>query len=121
MASASAGSGYDLVVGGLDGQRFGMMFYGTSGPASFSWGSGPAVLCVKAPLQRVGVQATGGNFDECDGSLGFDLGLWIANEPNAMGQPFAAGDTLWAQGWWRDPGAAKNTNLTDGIEVTLLP
>lgn len=119
--SASAGSGFDIVTSGVDGQRSGMIFYGTAGPASFLWGAGPAVLCVRAPLQRTGMQNTGGEVGECDGSLGFDLGLWIATQPGALGQPFGAGDTVWAQGWWRDPGAAKNTNLTNGIEVTLLP
>jgi hypothetical protein len=57
----------------------------------------------------------------CDGVLSEDWNTYIANHPAALGQPFAGGASVWAQAWFRDPPAAKTTNLSDGLEFTVAP
>ena len=39
----------------------------------------------------------------------------------AIGQPMYAGQVVVAQGWFRDPSAPRNTNLSDALEFTLSP
>ena len=37
----------------------------------------------------------------------------------ALGGPFLVGEELLLQGWYRDSGAPKGTNLSDALKVTL--
>ncbi len=48
-----------------------------------------------------------------------DFNAWRAANPGALGNPFVAGQVFHAQGWFRDPGAPKQTNLSDGLRFTL--
>ena len=52
--SASAVSGFDVTITGVEGQKTGLMFYGLSGPKAFAWGTG--FNCVKSPVQRMPLQ-----------------------------------------------------------------
>lgn len=120
--SASAGSGFSIDAMNVEGQRAGLLFYGVNGPNAASWGAGStSFLCVKSPLRRMGTQSTGGTSNACDGALSEDWNLFIANNPGALGQPFGGGETVWAQGWFRDPPAVKTTNLTDGLQFVVQP
>lgn len=94
--------------------------YGVSGALASAWGSS-STLCVKAPTQRTGVQLSGGTSGGCDGVLSLDWNASRAANPLALGGPFVAGDSVWAQAWWRDPASAKKTCLSDGLAVTLCP
>ena len=42
-------------------------------------------------------------------------------EPGALGSPFSAGQVFYAQAWFRDNGAPKGTNLSNGLRFTLAP
>jgi hypothetical protein len=75
----------------------------------------------KAPTQCMGTQTSGGTTDGCDGTLTEDWNAFMASHPTALGQPLAGGETVWAQAWFRDPAAAKTTNLSDGITFTVAP
>jgi hypothetical protein len=57
----------------------------------------------------------------CDGAFTDDWLAFIAANPTALGAPFSAGQVVDAQAWYRDPPSAKTTNLSDGIEFTLVP
>ncbi|MCY3002304.1 MAG: thrombospondin type 3 repeat-containing protein [Planctomycetota bacterium] len=119
---APLNSGFTLTVNGVEGQKSGLIFYSITGPNAAPWGSGsPSFLCVKAPTQRLATQTTGGTAGACDGTLSIDLLAWIAAHPGALGTPFAVGDVVWAQGWYRDPPAPKTTNLSNAIQFTLEP
>jgi hypothetical protein len=96
-ASASAPSGFTIQVGG----------------SSF--------LCVKSPLQRTQVQASGGASGTCDGSLALDFNAFRAANASALGQPMFAGQAFQSQAWFRDPGSVKNTSLSDALEFWLAP
>jgi hypothetical protein len=122
IPSAAAASGFVVDVNGIEGQKQGLIFYGVSGQAATPWGSGgSSFLCIKAPTQRMGAQQSGGTIGMCDGVLTADWLAFIASAPGALGAPFSAGEVVNAQGWYRDPPALKTTNLSNGLEFTLVP
>jgi len=120
--SATAGSGFSITVSLTEGQKSALIFYGIHGRIAQPWGTGgTSLLCVKAPLQRTGVSSSGGTFNFCDGSFTLDWNAYIATHSNALGTPFTAGAAVDAQGWFRDPAAVKNTNLSSAVEFVVLP
>jgi hypothetical protein len=56
-------------------------------------------------VQRLLPQHSGGTTGACDGVRAEDWTLYIATHPDALGQPFTGGETVWVQGWFRDPPA----------------
>jgi streptogramin lyase len=120
--SASASSGFTISVGQLEGQKSALVFYSISGRQASPWGlNSTSLLCVKAPVQRMAAQNSGGLGGSCNGAIGQDWLAFLAANPGALGAPFASGDVVQARGWYRDPPAAKTTNLSDGLEFTLEP
>jgi uncharacterized delta-60 repeat protein len=119
--SSQATSGFDLVVDNMPTQKMGLIFYGLSGiPSPQPWALGStSYLCIFYPVNRTGAQNSGGSVGACDGELRIDLNAWRTANPTALGAPFTAGQVLYAQGWFRDAGAAKGTNLSDGLRFTL--
>jgi len=121
-ASATANSGFTLTATGVEGQKFGIMFYGANGRVETPWGAGStSFLCVRAPTQRMGQLASGGNLNQCNGVLSIDWNAFTFNFPGALGTPFVVGESIDAQAWFRDPPAPKTTNLSDGLEFTVGP
>lgn len=122
--SASAASGLAIEVGGVDGQRLGLIFYGVdnAGWSPLPWGGGStSFLCVKPPTQRAPVQSAGGTVGQCDGRLTLDWSAYVSANPTSLGAPFAGGDRFYAQGWFRDPPAPRFTNLSNALEIVLGP
>ncbi len=119
--SASAGSGFTIAINSVEGAQSGIIFYTLSGAKSDPWGSGTSFLCVKAPFDRTGVQNAGGTVGTCSGVLALDWNLYTSTTVGALGTPFAGGETVWAQGWFRDPPAPKTTNLSDGYTFIVEP
>jgi formylglycine-generating enzyme required for sulfatase activity len=62
---------------------------------------------------------SGGVFGQCNGQLAVDFNAWRTANPTALGYPFAQGQTIRAQGWYRDPAAPSQTNLSDALLFTL--
>ncbi len=119
--SASAGSGFILIATQVEGQRMGYLYYGVTGAQATSWGPA-SILCVAPPRQRMAANApTGGTSGYCDGVVAQDWNAYIANHPSAIGQPFSAGQQVWAQAYYRDPPSPKTTNLSDALRFTLCP
>jgi hypothetical protein len=117
--SSSAASGFDIVVHSVEGERAGLIFYG-SNPAALPWGPlSSSFLCVASPSQRTPLQNSGGAATACTGELRVDFNQWIHAHPLSLGNPFVAGQVFYAQGWFRDSGAPKGTNLSDGLRFTL--
>lgn len=120
--SASLATPFSIQVSNVEGQKLGLVFYGVSGPLATPWStSSTSFLCVKTPTQRTAAQSTGGVNAQCNGVLSLDWNAFIGATPGALGAPFASGDSLWAQGWFRDPPAPKTTNLSDGLAVVFEP
>jgi hypothetical protein len=111
-----------ITVASVEGQKSGILFYGL-GQNGTPWCStgGNSILCVKAPTQRTIAQPSGGTAGLCDGTLGLDWNAYQIANPGALGQPFAAGNKVYVQGWFRDPPACKTTNMSDGLELTYVP
>jgi hypothetical protein len=122
-ASASAPSGFTISVANVEGQKQGILFYGidNSGFAPAPWGTSSSFLCVKAPVQRAQILTSGGTLLQCDGALGLDWNAFRFANPGALGSPFAAGDHVFAQAWFRDPPSPKSTMLSDAVEFNLAP
>lgn len=122
--SASFGSACTLTATSIEGQKSGMIFYGVDN-AGFNpvpWApSSSSFFCVKSPVQRSLPQNSGGTIGQCDGQLVLDWNAFHAQFPGALGTPFGAGDKVYAQAWYRDPPAPRTTNLSDAVELTMLP
>ena len=111
----------NIDITGVEGQKTGIIFYGLNSNAS-PWASGStSLLCVKAPSQRTGVQASGGTLGFCDGTFSLDWDAYQTAHPSALGQPWTLGNRAYVQGWFRDPPAPKTTNLSNAVEITYLP
>jgi len=117
-------AGVTISVANVEGQKQGLYFYGidNSGFTPAPWApSSTSFLCVKGPTQRAGSQGSGGTTNACDGAFSLNWDAFVAANPTAVGVPFAAGDSIFVQAWFRDPPAPKTTNLTDAIEMTVQP
>jgi hypothetical protein len=53
--------------------------------------------------------------------LSEDWSAFVATHPSALGRPFAVGQTVNAQGWFRDPPSPKHTSLSDGLDFVVCP
>lgn len=118
-ASASGATPFTISVSSVEGQRQGLIFYGVdnTGFAPNPWGTG--FFCVKPPVQRSFPQSSGGTAGACDGALTLDWNAFHVLLPGALGQPFAAGDSIYLQGWFRDPASLPVTAFSNALEVTL--
>ncbi|MBJ01311.1 MAG: hypothetical protein CMK00_00410 [Planctomycetes bacterium] len=112
--SSSAGSGFTIGAERLTSGQPGIMIYGYA-PLYLPFQDG--TLCIGAPITRTPVQSSGGS-GPCGGSMSFDFNTWIAS---GVDPGLTAGTTVYAQHWYRDPGAAFPTGLTDAIQFTLEP
>ncbi len=113
-----------LSIANVEGQRQGLIFYGVdnTGFSPLPWSSGSSsFLCVKPPTQRTSIQNSGGVIASCNGTLSLDWNAFHAANPGALGAPFTAGSKVYAQGWFRDPPAPKSTNLSNALELTVVP
>lgn len=116
--SSTFSSPCSVSVVGVEGQKSGMIFYGVNGKTNLPWGSG--FFCVKAPTQRTPVQNSGGAANSCQGVLTLDWNQFQLNNPQALGQPFTAGETVFIQGWYRDPPSPLSTNFSNALVLTHL-
>lgn len=120
-ASATAGSGFNLDVVNVEGAKSGLIFYSVTGPLASPWGASSSYLCAAAPTQRTATQVSGGTAGACDGAFGIDWNQYIATNPGSVGVPFAGGETVFAQAWFRDPPSPKTTTLSDALQFDVCP
>lgn len=121
--SATATSGFSLEVTGVEGNKDGLFFGGTSGQQANSWGSGTSFMCIVPPVSRTPLLSASGNPGQCDGSFALDINaLWCPSCPAPSKNP-GAGATFQAQFWYRDPFNTSNqtTGLSNAIEFVLCP
>jgi hypothetical protein len=117
--SATLSDGFDIVVNSVEGSRMGLIYYGFY-PAAVAWApNSPSFRCVAYPVQRTGAFNSGGSPGLCNGELRIDFNAWMRAHATALGSPFVTGQVFYAQGWFRDSGAPKGTNLSDGLRFTL--
>ena len=121
--SASFASAFTIDVADVEGQKQGLIFYGidNTGFTPLPWGTSTSFFCVKPPTQRTPAQLSGGTVNACDGALTLDWNAYQIATPGALGQPFLAGQHVYAQGWFRDPPSPKTTMFSDALEFVLAP
>jgi formylglycine-generating enzyme required for sulfatase activity len=119
--SAVASDGFDIVLSDAPTQKMGLIFYGLGAiPQPQPWALGStSYLCIFYPVNRTGAQNSGGSTGSCDGELRVDFNAWRTANQNALGSPFTTGQVFHAQGWFRDPGAPKQTNLSNALRFVL--
>jgi hypothetical protein len=117
-------AGVTITVANVEGQKQGIYFYGVNNtgftPSPWS-SSSTSFLCVKGPTQRAGSLFSGGTNNVCNGGYSLNWDAFVAANPTAIGVPFAAGDKVFVQAWFRDPPAPKTTNLSNAVELTVQP
>lgn len=118
--SAAGVGAFNVSAVNVEGQKQGLFFYGLSGPTIAAWGTS-SFLCVKSPTQRLPSQGSGGAAGGCNGQLSVNWNAYVAATPSALGAPFAAGDVVYLQAWFRDPPSAKSTALSNALSVVLCP
>ena len=118
--SATAATGFLLVATGVEGQKDGLFFFGTSGRQANAWGNGSSYQCVVPPVKRAGLLLGSGSSGACDGSFAQDLNARWTAQP---GQNPGAGAVVQAQLWYRDPLNSSNqtTSLSDALELVVCP
>jgi formylglycine-generating enzyme required for sulfatase activity len=122
--NVSSTSGCIITTLGVEGQRQGLTFYGVdnTGFSPTPWAPlSTSLLCVKPPTVRFAPANSGGTLGACDGALAFSWDGFQAANPGALGNPWTVGDKVFAQTWYRDPLAARGTNLSNALELTLQP
>jgi hypothetical protein len=124
IPSTSASAGFTLTVDSVEGQKQGMIVYGVdnAGWTPVPWSStSTSYRCVRPPTQRTGTLDSGGASGQCDGVLTLDWNAYRSSHPEAIGEPFGAGQHVYAQAWFRDPPAPMTTNLSNGLDFVVEP
>lgn len=119
--SSSSPSGFNILVNSVEGQRNGLLFYGSyqmSNPPPWAPNS-TSFLCIASPTQRMTLLNSGGTAGQCNGVLQLDFNAWITANPWALGSPFTPLQVFHVQGWFRDPAAPKGTNLSNALTFRL--
>ena len=118
--SASLTSGFTLDVTGVEGDKDGLLFFGTSGRQANTWGSGTSFQCIVPPVKRTSVQTGNGTAGTCGGVFTLDFNTWMSNHP--FKAP-SVGTVTQVQAWYRDPQNTSNqtTSLSDAVEFTIQP
>lgn len=115
--SRSSGAAFEIDVSGVEGQKTGILFFGFT-PTNSHWGSGSSFVCVAPPTIRASTQSSAGTAGACDGAFQLDFNAWMA--ANSFRAP-QAGDEAFVQAWFRDPGSAKATSLSNALRLVVAP
>ena len=123
VPSASAPSGFVVTAATVEGNKDGILIYGTSGRQANAWGNGSSFVCVAGPRRRGGLLNGAGTQGACDGSFAQDLNArWCSTCPKPGHNP-GAGAIVQAQLWYRDGLNTSNqtSSLSDAIEFVVSP
>lgn len=113
--SLSAPSGFVISASEVEPQKFGLYFYGLSGPAAAPFQGG--YLCVQPPTRRTPAQNSGGAAP-CSGAYDFDWNAWLASGADPL---VTVGAAIHGQYWFRDPASPSTTGLSGGVAYTTCP
>jgi hypothetical protein len=119
-ASRSSPTGFVVAVAGGEGQKDGMIYFGTNGAQAGAWGNGTSLQCVVPPAQRTGIQQGVGTAGGCDNLYQLDFNAWMSANP-VKAPP--AGGVAYLQCWFRDPASTSNrgTSLSDALSFGVCP
>ena len=114
----SGNDAYFLTAINVLNNKNGLFFWGFM-PNNIPFAGG--FRCVKEPIRRTPVAASGGApfpANDCSGFYSFHF-----SQAYMVSEGLSPGITLYGQYWSRDPGFAPPTNvgLTDGVQFTICP
>lgn len=112
--SATAGGGFALEAEGVLPETFGLLIYALS-PQAVPFQDG--TLCVAPPVMRTPAQVSSAG-TSCNARFAFDFNAWIAA---GIDRGLTAGTSVYAQYFYRDPGSASGSGLTDATCFTIEP
>lgn len=120
--SASLSTPCEIYAAFAESQRTGLLFYGLTASAGTPWTpNSTSFKCVKGPTQRMFQSTPQGAAGSCEALFRANWNSFITARPNSLGTPFAAGVSIYLQGWYRDPPAPKSISLTDALVLTFQP
>jgi hypothetical protein len=123
--SATTGSGFVVSASQVINNKSGLLFYGTTGPASTPFQGG--TLCVATPIRRTGAVNSGGNPppNDCSGVYSIDMNAFAQSPGPPTPHPALTvpGTQVNCQFWGRDPGfpAPNNTTLSNALQYLVGP
>jgi hypothetical protein len=114
----SGNDAYFLTAVNVLNNKNGLFFWGFM-PNNIPFAGG--FRCVKEPIRRTPIAASGGTpfpANDCSGFYSFHF-----SQAYMVSEGLSPGITLYGQYWSRDPGFAPPTNvgLTDGVQFTICP
>lgn len=115
----ACGCGFAITASNVLSNKTGQLFYSLTGPQATPFSGG--TMCVAGPRFRGPAQNSGGA-GACGGSFTLDFNARIAlHNANFPAAPISAGDSVWAQWYYRDPTHAdgSGTGLTDALHFTI--
>jgi hypothetical protein len=115
--SSSSPQPFMLTASNLLNQKAGMLFYGFGASATPYLGG---TFCVAVPVQRTGVQNSGGSAtgSDCSGTFALDFNARIQS---GLDPALTAGERVFAQHYSRDPGASSHAGFTNAVEFRIAP
>jgi hypothetical protein len=118
ITNLTASQPFTLFATQVLNNKYGLLFYGTSGADSKPFLGG--TLCVRSPIRRTPVQWSGGNPppDDCSGMFSMDFKAYALGGADPA---LVAGASVFAQYWYRDPADAYGSSTTDAVAFTLCP
>ena len=118
VPSLSASTAFQVMLQDAPTNSFGLMFYGSAGPARIPGLYGD--LCVGAPYVRVGVAASGGNPQQgpCDGTFVIDFNAYLQS---AIPHGLVVGDSVIAQFWYRDNATVLGAAWSNAVAIPICP
>ena len=121
-ASASAGSGFEVVCAGARAGKFGVLVYSDSGRGALPFGGGTLCVTTSSLAKTHAVRDTTGFPGGCDGTLVIDMNTFASGTFGGAPLPGLSipGTQINCQWWGRD-NVANGALLSDGLEYFVCP
>ena len=116
IPSASSATPFTVTFAGLNAGVNAVLTYGIGGPTALPW-SPESRICVRSPIQRLGLFNTGGSA-ACSGSYVTNLNA-VFQGPGLLGTPAVVGQRFNLQMLQRDPASSQTINYSQALQMVM--